>query len=57
MPSLAGIVVKKTLRSVLWHLGGLGPILLGLADNSLIPLPGSMDAFTIVLTTARKDLW
>jgi len=57
MPFLAAMVVKKTLRSVLWHLGGPGLILLGLADNSLIPLPGSMDAFTIVLSAARKDLW
>ncbi len=57
MPLVAAIVAKKTLRNLLWHLGGLGLILLGLADNSLVPLPGSMDAFTIVLSATRKDLW
>jgi membrane protein YqaA with SNARE-associated domain len=49
--------VFKTVPSILWHLGGLGLIPLGLADNSPIPLPGSMDALTIVLAAAHPDLW
>jgi membrane protein YqaA with SNARE-associated domain len=44
-----------------WHmfrrLGGPGLILLGLLDNSAIPLPGSMDALTLVLAASHKDLW
>lgn len=57
MPLLAAVAVTNTLRTVLWQLGGPGLIVLGLADNSVIPLPGSMDAFTIVLSASRKDLW
>ena len=39
------------------HLGGPGLILLGLLDNSVIPLPGSMDALTIVLAAHQRQLW
>jgi membrane protein YqaA with SNARE-associated domain len=39
------------------RLGGLGLILLGLADNSLVPLPGSVDALTIVLAASNKEWW
>ena len=39
------------------RLGGVGLILLGLADNSVIPLPGSMDALTIVLSAHQKNWW
>ena len=31
--------------------------MLGLVDNSAIPLPGSMDALTIVLSAAHKEPW
>ncbi|MCU1283843.1 MAG: rane protein [Acidobacteriales bacterium] len=41
----------------LWHLGGLGLILLALVDNSLIPTPGGMDIFTVILAANRRDLW
>jgi membrane protein YqaA with SNARE-associated domain len=44
-----------------WHwfrsLGGLGLILLALVDNSLIPLPGSLDAMVILLAAYQRDLW
>lgn len=39
------------------RLGGLGLVLLGLADNSVVPMPGSMDALTIVLSAHQKSLW
>ena len=39
------------------RLGGLGLVLLGLADNSVVPLPGSMDLLTIALTIHHRDLW
>ena len=39
------------------HLGGVGLVLLGLADNSLIPLTGSMDVLTIWLAARHRDLW
>ena len=38
-------------------LGGPGLILLGVADNSLIPLPGSTDVATIVLAAHHRQPW
>jgi len=48
---------KKSALRWLVHLGGPGLILLGLADNSPIPLPGSMDAATILLAAHHGNLW
>ncbi len=39
------------------RLGGAGLILLGLIDNSVIPVPGSIDVLTIVLAAHRKEWW
>ena len=39
------------------HLGGLGLILLAIADNSLVPLPGSLDVLTIWLAASNRQLW
>jgi membrane protein YqaA with SNARE-associated domain len=39
------------------HLGGIGLIPLGLLDSSVIPLPGSMDLFTILLAARDPHLW
>jgi len=39
------------------HLGGIGLIPLGLLDNSVIPLPGSMDVATILLAAREQHLW
>jgi membrane protein YqaA with SNARE-associated domain len=39
------------------QLGGLGFIVLGLLDNSVVPLPGSMDVLTIVLASDQKRWW
>jgi membrane protein YqaA with SNARE-associated domain len=38
-------------------LGGPGLILLGLIDSSVIPIPGSMDAMTIVLAAHQRTWW
>jgi membrane protein YqaA with SNARE-associated domain len=46
-----------SLGAWLERLGGLGLILLGFADNSLIPMPGSMDAMTVILSAHQKDWW
>jgi membrane protein YqaA with SNARE-associated domain len=43
--------------SWLHRLGGPGLILLGLADNSAIPLPGSMDVFTVLLAAHNREWW
>jgi membrane protein YqaA with SNARE-associated domain len=50
-------VSKKSALRWLIHLGGPGLILLGLADNSLIPLPGSTDVVTILLAAHHRNLW
>jgi membrane protein YqaA with SNARE-associated domain len=50
---LAAVSVWSWLR----HLGGVGLVLLGLADNSVVPLPGSMDVLTILLAARHKQLW
>lgn len=39
------------------RLGGLGLVLLGLADNSVVPLPGSMDVATIWLAASNRHWW
>ena len=39
------------------HLGGPGFILLGLLDNSVVPVPGGMDVLLIVLAAQQRDWW
>src|SRR5690242_2174943 len=41
----------------LQRLGGPGLILLGLMDNSAIPLPGSMDLLVILLSAHHRAWW
>lgn len=57
-PELALLLAGK---SKVWELvrklGGFAFIPLGLADNSVVPLPGSMDAVLIVLAGANHELW
>jgi membrane protein YqaA with SNARE-associated domain len=53
IPFLMAAAVWNRLR----HLGGVGLILLGLADNSVVPLPGSMDVLTILLAASHRSLW
>jgi membrane protein YqaA with SNARE-associated domain len=46
----------RSVRRWLVHLGGVGLIPLGILDSSLIPLPGSVDVATIILSS-RPDAW
>lgn len=39
------------------HMGGPGLVLLGIADNSVIPLTGSMDVLTIWLAARHHEPW
>jgi membrane protein YqaA with SNARE-associated domain len=55
--ALAAPPVARNLRRWIFHLGGLGFIPMGLLDSSVIPLPGSMDVLTIVLSARKPDLW
>jgi membrane protein YqaA with SNARE-associated domain len=50
---MLAIAVWRTLH----RLGGLGQVLLGIADNSVVPLTGSTDVLAIWLAARRPDLW
>src|SRR5580658_1513484 len=39
------------------HLGGVGLVLLGLIDNSVIPVTGSMDVLTTWLAARHQEPW
>jgi membrane protein YqaA with SNARE-associated domain len=56
---LATISAPSSRSVVRWllHLGGVGLIPLGLLDSSLVPIPGSMDVATILLSARDKPLW
>src|SRR6266436_1428754 len=55
--AFAAPTVARSVRRWIFHLGGLGFIPLGLLDSSVIPLPGSMDVLTIVLSARKQELW
>src|SRR5579863_9785350 len=50
---LLAVPIWRQLR----HLGGPGLVLLGLADNSVIPLTGSMDVLTIYFAARHREPW
>lgn len=56
---LSSSVLNSRQSTMRWliHLGGPGLILLALLDNSVIPLPGSMDIATILLAAHNHHLW
>jgi membrane protein YqaA with SNARE-associated domain len=51
------LLVAVTMWQRLRRLGGPGLVLLGIADNSVIPLTGSMDVLTIWLAAAHREPW
>src|SRR5712692_1264720 len=57
MSTQVQFLIAASVWSWLRHLGGVGLILLGLADNSFVPLPGSMDVLTILLAARHSQLW
>src|SRR5438132_7655943 len=50
-------LVAVTIWQKLRRLGGPGLVLLGIADNSVIPLTGSMDVLTIWLAARHREPW
>jgi membrane protein YqaA with SNARE-associated domain len=48
---------SRNLTHWLLHLGGIGLIPLGILDSSIVPVPGSMDFATILLSARDKHLW
>src|SRR5580700_7349945 len=53
IPLLLAVSIWTRLR----RLGGVGLVLLGVADNSVIPLTGSMDVLTIYLAARHRQTW
>jgi membrane protein YqaA with SNARE-associated domain len=55
------LVPVRTSAALVWgwllHMRSPGQILLGVADNSIIPLPGSLDVFTIWLAASKPHYW
>lgn len=58
--TLFGIVQQSASRRFLhwmFRLGGVGLIPLGIIDNSVIPIAGSMDVVTVLLCAQSKQWW
>lgn len=55
--ALARSSTPQNLLRWLYRLGGPGMILLGLVDNSIVPVTGSMDVFTILLCAQGREWW
>lgn len=53
----AAPTVWRSVRRWIFRLGGVGLIPLGLLDNSVVPLPGSMDVMLIILCARQQELW
>jgi membrane protein YqaA with SNARE-associated domain len=51
--------LQATRSLIAWarRVGGPGLIVLGLIDNSAIPIPGSVDAMTVILAASEKSWW
>jgi membrane protein YqaA with SNARE-associated domain len=55
--AIASILSGESLGRWLLGLGGPGLIVVGLIDNSVIPIPGGMDLFVILLTARHPEWW
>lgn len=55
MPSASLLAIS--MMNWLHRFGGPGLILVGLIDNSFVPIPGGMDVATILLTSSRPEWW
>src|SRR2546423_11488185 len=59
MPLSALFVLTSKKNALHWLIGFGGPglILVGIADNSVIPMPGSNDVATVLLAAHHRDMW
>ncbi len=57
MPAIASILAGQGLWRWILRVGGPGLIVIGLLDNSVVPLPGSMDVCVILLTAHHREWW
>src|SRR5215831_5954659 len=54
---ITSILFASGSQAWIFRLGGPGLIVVGLIDNSVIPIPGGMDVFTILLTAHHRAWW
>ena len=57
MSIIASTVVAGNLWKWILRLGAPGLVVVGLIDNSVIPIPGGMDVFVILLTAHHREWW
>jgi membrane protein YqaA with SNARE-associated domain len=57
MPFHPNLLLAVPIWQKLRRLGGPGLVILGLADNSIIPLTGSMDVLNIWLAARHREPW
>ena len=55
--SLVAIVAQSGIGKWLLRFGGHGLIVIGIIDNSAIPIPGGMDISVLLLTAHHRDWW
>lgn len=56
-PSLGAILAASSAWKWLLRFGGPGLIVVGLIDNSVVPIPGGMDVALVLLTAHHRDWW
>lgn len=57
MHILSSIVAVSGFWRWIRRIGGPGLIIVGLIDNSVIPIPGGMDFFVILFTAHHREWW
>jgi membrane protein YqaA with SNARE-associated domain len=55
--SLVAIVAQSGIGKWVLGFGGPGLIVIGLIDNSVIPIPGGMDISVLLLTAHHREWW
>lgn len=57
LPEIGSIWMLGAVWKWVLRLGGPGLIVVGLVDNSVIPLPGGMDLFVILFSAHHREWW
>jgi undecaprenyl-diphosphatase len=51
------VITAATIWSTLRRWGGMGLLIIGVIDSSIVPTLGSLDIFNAVLAVRHRDLW
>jgi membrane protein YqaA with SNARE-associated domain len=61
MSAPEALIISALVGNAFWtwlhRLGGPGLLLIGIADASVLPMPGSIDVFLIILVAHRPESW